>query len=317
MAIGYLIAHEELVEEEMESPSSFALNTIINQRALEMIQENIKQANLHIVKLKRGHGWRSMCVMLDTVSGAGLARRCCRARLLLLPTIPRSHCPLAISAAAHDASNLTPCQVRAAHTLINSFDHSVTHLGHCGNIAEGETERLLDVFTSRGEWLHHSTGDEVQESLPANMVRDLTMMSLTNPLKKADGRMATRLVTRRRQAIKFTPQKGAPAAVQLGEIDDIAELSSQPLPETPATKARVSFSGPPQGPRSPTPPASPPKGAPDAPAAPPASSPLAPASASTTAPSWSVPSLMNGKKEPAASSGEITYSPATDPEYTA
>ena len=33
VAVGYLIAHEELVEEEMESPSSFALNTIINQCA--------------------------------------------------------------------------------------------------------------------------------------------------------------------------------------------------------------------------------------------------------------------------------------------
>ena len=259
-----------------------------------MIQENIKQANLHIVKLKRGQGWRSMCVMLDTV--------------------------------------------RAAHTLINSFDHSVSHLGHCGNIAEGETERLLDVFTSRGEWLHHSTGDEVQASLPANMVRDLTMMSLAGPLKKQDGRMG---LTRRRQSVKFTPQKGA--GVKLGDIEkmDLDDLTApletpQPLPESAtkppgagggttgtgagAGKAKVSFGNPPGGPRSPTPPASPPKGKPDVPnGSPSAASPLSSPALAATAPSressWTASMLGGGRKE-ASPNQDITYSPATAPEYS-
>lgn len=172
VAIGYLIAHEELVEEEMKSPSSFALNAIINQRAFEMVQENVKQANKHINKLKREGNWRTMCIVLDTV--------------------------------------------RAAHTLLNAFDHSVSELGGKGNLAEGECDRLLDLITLRGEWLHHAgVHYSVHESLPATMVRQLTRVSQED-----------RAATRGRRTTLGTRMRQSPP--QLNAKDKAASMSSYP-----------------------------------------------------------------------------------------
>lgn len=165
VAIGYLIAHEELVEEEMRSPSSFALNTIINNRAFEMVQENIKEASFHIARLKRKGNWANMCVILDTV--------------------------------------------RAAHSLLCAFISSTNALGHHGNIAEGECDRLLDLFTLRGEWLHASgIHQSVNESLPSTMVRQLSRSGRQRQLPLPPRAASSfNLIQPRREAIKLTPQR--------------------------------------------------------------------------------------------------------------
>lgn len=68
VVIGYLIAHHELLEEELSSPSSFALNAEVNGRSVEMVEQNIKAANIHLSELKADDGqWCGACSVLDTV----------------------------------------------------------------------------------------------------------------------------------------------------------------------------------------------------------------------------------------------------------
>lgn len=68
VVLGYLVAHDELMEEELHSPSSFALNAEVNRRSVEMVEQNIKAASRHLLELKSPSGrWSAMCAVLDTV----------------------------------------------------------------------------------------------------------------------------------------------------------------------------------------------------------------------------------------------------------
>lgn len=134
VVIGYLLAHHELLEEEMANPSSFALNVEVNTRSFEMVEQNIKAASSHLAVLTEPNSdYSGMCAVLDTV--------------------------------------------RVAHSLLNALDHSVTHMGHHGNLAETETERLLDLILGRKEWLRQQTAtisNSLTSSLPATLLKDLT-----------------------------------------------------------------------------------------------------------------------------------------------